>query len=260
MRGMRVAGAQIRSAWEDPVASLEHAEPWIKSAAETGASLVCLPEQFPTGWDPSSSLHVQGREGPIVSAFRVLAREYGIAILGSFRERAHPRPRNTCIVLDRNGDEIGSYSKCHLFSPAGEGERYAPGEDPGIFSLGGVRFGLAICYDLRFPGLFDWYARQGVCSVLIPAAWPAGRISHWDLAIRARASDFQYYVVGVNTTGETPVETYEGGSLVADPGGDVVARAGRGEELMTAEIDPATIRKVRRALPVRRDRRPGLDG
>lgn len=257
---MRVAGAQIESAWEDPGASLTRAEPWIRIAAETGASLICFPEQFPTGWDPSSTLHVEGRDGPIVSGFRKLAREYGIAILGSFRERAQPRPRNTCIVLDRNGDEIGSYSKCHLFSPSGEGEWYAPGEDPGIFSLGGIRFGLAICYDLRFPGLFDWYARQGVCCVLIPAAWPAARISHWDLAIRARALDFQYYVAGVNTIGETPVETYQGGSLVADPGGKVIARAGHGEELMAFEIDPATIHQVRQALPVRRDRRPRLDG
>lgn len=253
-----VAGAQIGSIWENPVRSLSKAEPYVRVAAEQGVSLLCLPEQYPTGWDPRSLLHLQDRSGPVTSRFRDLAREYGIAILGSFRERSGTGPRNTCIVLDSEGEVIASYAKCHLFTPAGEGEGYSPGDTLGIFRLEGVPFGIAICYDLRFSELFSRYAEEGVCCMLVPAAWPASRIGHWELLIRARALEYQFFVFGVNTTGTNPVDTYDGGSLAADPSGAVIARSGRDEGLMTAAIDPDLVFRTRESLPVGRDRRPDL--
>ena len=156
---LKIAGAQLGSIWEDPIRSLKKAEPYIREAVLTrGPSLICFPEQYPTGWNPGSLLHVQDREDMIVTRFRGLAREYAIAILGSFRERSLPKPRNTCIVLDHYGEEIASYSKCHLFTPADEDKGYSPGDTPGIFRLSGIPFGIAICYDLRFSELFRVYA------------------------------------------------------------------------------------------------------
>ena len=72
------------------------------------------------------------------------------------------------------------------------------------------RCGIAICYDLRFPDLFRIYAQKGVQVVFVPAAWPQKRINHWELFITARAAENQMYIVGVNTTGITPVDTYPG--------------------------------------------------
>jgi predicted amidohydrolase len=253
---MKIAGAQLGSIWEDPVLSLKKAEPYIGKAVEQNASLICFPEQYPTGWDPGSLLHVQDREGPIVSRFRDLAREYGIAILGSFRERFVPKPRNTCIVFDREGEEIASYSKCHLFTPADEAAWYTHGDGLGIFRLEGVPLGVAICYDLRFSGIFNRYAQEGVCCMLVPAAWPASRMDHWELFIRARALEYQFYVIGVNTTGVNPVDAYCGRSLAADPSGVVISRAGPDEDLVVAGIEPDTVFRTREALPVDRDRKP----
>lgn len=253
---MIIAGAQIGSLWENPIGSLKKAEPYVREAVDRGASLVCFPEQFPTGWDPGSVLHVQDRGGVIVSRFRDLALEYGIAILGSFRERFLPKPRNTCIVFNHFGEEVASYSKCHLFNPADEDELYSPGDNLGIFRLEGVPFGIAICYDLRFSGLFDVYAKEGVYCMLVPAAWPASRIGHWELFIRTRALEHQSYVIGVNTIGVNPIDAYGGTSLAADPLGAVIARAGPDEELITAAIDPDTVSHIREAFPVGRDRKP----
>jgi len=253
---IKIAGVQLGSSWENPEQSLNAAEPYIRKAAEQGASLIGFPEQYPTGWDPGSLLNVQDREGPIVSRFRSLAREYGIAILGSFRERHVPNPRNTCIVVDHDGEEIASYSKCHLFSPAHEENYYDPGEDLGIFRLAGASFGIAICYDLRFSGFFNRYSEEGVCCMLVPAAWPASRIDHWELFIRARALEYQFYVIGINTTGANPVDRYCGRSLAADPSGAVIARAGQDEGLFLIGIEPDTVSRLRKAFPVSKDRKP----
>ena len=86
----------------------------------------------------------------------------------------------------------------------------SPGSDLGIFTLGSLTCGIAICYDLRFPDLFRIYAQKGVQVVFVPAAWPQKRINHWELFITARAAENQMYVAGVNTTGVTPVDTYSG--------------------------------------------------
>ena len=255
---MKLFGIQMASVWENPAATLEKAEPFIRDAAGQGGEIVCFPEQFPTGWDPSSRLHIQDRSGPIVSSLRSLAREYGIAILGSFREASERGPRNLCIVVDRNGDELASYAKCHLFSPAHEDETYVPGDATGTFILGGMMFGIAICYDLRFSGLFSAYARSGVHAMIVPAAWPSSRITHWELFIRARAVEHQIYVIGVNTTGDTPAGSYNGHSLASDPLGTIIADAGVGETVFSVSLDRGSVDHSRKTFPVGRDRNPDL--
>ena len=253
---MLIHGVQMAAVWENPEKTLDLAEPWIRDASQAGGELVCFAEQFATGWDPASHNHVQEKNGPIVSGLKALAVEYGIAILGSFRERHDPLPRNTCIVVDSEGQELASYSKCHLFSPGGEDAYYTPGESPAVFDLHATRFGIAVCYDLRFGSLFHYYASMGVDMMLVPAAWPASRMDHWELFIRTRALEAQAYVIGINTTGKTPVDTYCGGSMAAGPAGEIVSGLEEEEGLMKVECDRASLEDARRSLPVSRDRRP----
>lgn len=257
---MKLFCAQVASAWEDPEATLAKVEPCIARASRQGGDLVCFPEQFATGWDPGSVLHVQDRDGPIVRRLRSLAEEYSIAILGSYREATAGLPRNTCIVVTAGGDISAAYSKCHLFSPASEERLYRQGDAISTVSLAGVTFGLAICYDLRFASLFRLYADAGVQAVLVPAAWPASRLLHWELFIRARALEYQMYVAGINTTGSNPVDRYGGGSMVADPTGCLLFHAGVEEVLLSCDIDRENVERVRAAFPVMRDRRDDLAG
>jgi omega-amidase len=248
----------MTSAWEDPEKSLAKAELFIRHAAASGADLICFPEQFATGWDPCSTRNIEGIEGRIIPALQKYARESGIGILGSFRERFTPSPRNTAVAVGRDGRLLARYSKIHLFTPARETNTFTCGTELGIFEMGGLRCGIAICYDLRFPEVFRAYAKRGVQAVFVPSAWPASRLRHWELFITARAAENQMYIVGINTTGTNPVDTYAGSSMTADPHGTIISRANEAEQLAFADLDPAVVDAARSSFPVGRDRRDTL--
>ncbi len=246
------------SAWEDKKRSLAKAEVFIRHAAASGADIICFPEQFATGWDPRSRKNIEDLDGRIVTTLRNAAQDVGIGIIGSFRERTPLTPKNTAVVIAKDGSILSSYAKIHLFSPAGEDTAFTSGTDLGIFTLGTMKCGMAICYDLRFPELFSAYAAHGVQAVFVPAAWPKSRIRHWELFISARAAENLMYVVGVNMTGTTPVDTYCGASMTADPSGTIINRAGEAEQLVFADLDPAVVDAARSAFPVLQDRRNAL--
>jgi predicted amidohydrolase len=255
---VRICSAQIASIWEDPEKTLENAGVFIRHAAASGADLICFPEQFASGWDPESGKNVEDIDGLIVSTLREYARSNQIGIIGSFRKRGNPLPENTAVVIDNAGRLLATYSKMHLFSPGNEQKGFQPGSDLGTFTLGPLSCGVAICYDLRFPELFRIYARKGVHAVFVPAAWPEKRISHWELFITARAAENQMYIAGVNTTGTTPVDTYSGSSMTADPHGTIISRANEAEQLLFADLDPVLVEAARRAFPVEKDRKDEL--
>ena len=255
---VRVCSAQISSFWEDPKKTLEKAEGFITHAASCGAQLICFPEQFATGWDPLSQKNVQDLTGNITTRLQASAKANRIAVVGSIREASSTHPKNTSVAIGNDGSILATYSKIHLFSPAKEDEHFITGTDLGIFSLGQLTCGLAICYDLRFPDLFRIYAQKGVRVIFVPAAWPASRIRHWELFIQARAAENQIYVVGVNTTGTTPVDRYSGSSMAADPHGTIISSANDAEQLLFIDIDPTEVAAARSALPVENDRKDAL--
>lgn len=253
-----IACAQVAGIWEDPEATLAMARNCTRMAADAGASLICFPEQFATGWSPQSTQFAENLTGTIVTGLRKLARDYGIYTLGSFVEQNDPKPRNTCVVTNPQGDVIATYAKIHLFSPMGEDKFYSPGSNTTVFAVEDYHFGLAICYDLRFPALFEAYAREGVHGVIVPAAWPCRRIENWEVFIRARAMENQLYIIGVNTTGTTPIECYCGCSMTADPTGTIISRGRNGEELLLTELSKEFLFRIRREFPVLRDQRPDV--
>jgi predicted amidohydrolase len=248
----------MASIWEDPDKSLAKAGVFIRHAAASGADIICFPEQFATGWNPNARSYTEETDGRIISALRDYGRDAGIAIIGSIRQTFHPSPRNTAVVIANDGTVLTSYAKIHLFSPAGEDNSFTPGSELGIFDLGSFRCGIAICYDLRFPELFSAYAARGTHAVVLPAAWPASRIRLWELFITARAAENQMYIVGVNTTGANPVDTYNGASITADPHGTIISRAGDAEQLVFCDLDPALVDAARSAMPVGKDRKNTL--
>jgi omega-amidase len=255
---IRVCSAQIASAWEDPEKTMRKAETFIRHAADCGAKLICFPEQFATGWDPQPHKNIQDIHGSIISSLQAYAKEYRIGILGSMREAYDPLPKNTAVAIGSDGRILARYAKMHLFSFCHEHEANSPGTDLGIFTFDSLTCGIAICYDLRFPELFRLYAKNGVHAVFIPAAWPHSRIRHWELFITARAAENQMYILGVNTTGKTPVDIYSGASMTADPHGTIISRADEAEQLLFSEIDPGEVERTKSAFPVEKDRRDAL--
>jgi predicted amidohydrolase len=250
---VRVCSAQIAGIWEDPEKTLDKVESFVRYAAECRADIICFPEQFATGWDPESRNNIQQLTGQIISTLQKYAKKNSIAILGSFREASTKGPKNTALVIGKDGGVLTRYAKMHLFSHGKEDRFFEPGSDLGVFSLGPLTCGIAICYDLRFPELFRIYAKRGVQAIFIPAAWPQNRIQHWELFIRARAAENQMYILGINTTGITPVDRYAGGTMTSDPYGVIIQKAGDSEQLIFTDLDLRVIEDSRRAFPVIRD-------
>ncbi|WP_342771139.1 MULTISPECIES: nitrilase-related carbon-nitrogen hydrolase [unclassified Methanoculleus] len=255
----RIALAQVAGGRGGPARVLDAAGRMAGEAAAAGASLICFPEQFVTGWSPTVSPAAgEPVDGPLAAAFRDVAQKNDIAVAGSIVEAVPGRlPRNTVVVLDAGGELLAAYAKIHLFSPDGEDDNYAAGDRIATFTVGGMTFGLAVCYDLRFPELFRIYALAGAECMLVPAAWPCSRLSHWETLLSARAIENRYYVAGINTAGG-PGGIYCGRSLGADPDGTVIARCGAGEEVLIMELDPGAVREARIRLPSLSDRRSDL--
>jgi len=252
-----LALAQLVPVWDEPVVNLKQVDRSTGAAADAGADLVVFPEQVLWGWDPTGTKGAEPLGGPLTRGLQAIAEAHGIGLVGSIREAAGGGVRNTAVAVDAKGRIVARYAKRHLFSPWGEEQAYAPGEAPALFSCGGLSFGLAICYDLRFPEVFAEYRALGADAVLVPAAWPAERLRHWRLFLQARALDNRIYAAGVSyARGSTPVSEYAGGSAVADPEGELIAEADEGAELLIVVLDPVRIAEVRSVIdPARRPAR-----
>ena len=257
---MEICCAQLASVFEDPDAGLAKAGEAVQEAVGLGADLVIFPEQFSTGWDPGSTLFAEAEDGPIASGWSRIADEHGAWIVGSHREMSRLGVRNTALLVAPDGSIHARYAKIHLFSPGGEDQLYVPGDDLVVTTCAGVKIGFAICYDLRFPGLFRRYADVGAECMIVPAAWPCSRLKHFNLFVRARAVENQLFVAGVCTTGTTSVDHYCGGSCIVDPTGEVLCRGGEGEALISAPVDPDMVHRCRSLFPVQKDARYDLYG
>jgi predicted amidohydrolase len=228
--------------------------------ANADADLVVLPELWPNGgftyelWESTA----QPLAGPLVAQLRALAAELQIHLhAGSFIER---RPdgglSNTSVLLAPDGEVLAAYRKIHLFGFAdGEPKFLTAGDDVVVVSTALGRIGLATCYDLRFPELFRALLEGGAELVLVPAAWPASRVAHWNVLAQARAIENQYVVVAVNAAGDQGGKTMGGRSIVLDARGGVLAEADADAAVVDAAIDLRDVRQWREAFPVIPDRR-----
>lgn len=255
----KITLAQVGGGRGSTLERLEAADRMAGEAGAAGASLICFPEQFVTGWIPEvPSGSGEPLDGPLTAAFSRIAEENGIAVAGSVVEAGRERrPKNTVVVLGEDGELLAAYAKIHLFSPEAEDRHYTAGDRIATFTVDGTKFGIAVCYDLRFPELFRIYALAGAECMLVPAAWPCSRLSHWETLILARALENRYYVAGINTAGR-PGAPWCGGSLAADPDGTIIGRCGAGEETLTVEVDPAAVYDARSSIPSLSDRRSDL--
>lgn len=256
---VRICCVQAESIPDAPEENLTRAKAFAWEAQKQGASLIVFPEQYPTGWDPRGTEFTDDGNGTICRGWAAIARETGIHVMGSYRKETAKMPQNVAAVFAPEGVCVAEYAKIHLFSPAGEDQSFLPGKDLGIFTISGIRFGIGICYDLRFPELFSAYARAGCAAVMVPAAWPCTRMKHWNLFLHARALENQMYVAGINPAEGHPEGEYCGGTAVMNPLGETVAEAeGVGTSLLFADIDPGVVRAARAAFPVCADRRDDL--
>jgi predicted amidohydrolase len=137
----------------------------------------------------------------------------------------------------------------------GESANYQAGREVAVFPWQGFTVAPFICYDLRFPEHFRAATRRGAQLITVIANWPVKRIGHWVTLLQARAIENQAYVAGVNRCGADPTLTYNGRSLIVSPKGDILADAGHGESVISAEVNLQELLDYRRELPFLADMR-----
>jgi len=263
-RSMRLAAIQMCSG-KDVDRNLDRALALVNRAAEEGADVVALPENFALmGSDRERAQFVQDLDGAVLKELGRVARERSLLLLAGTvlersRDEADPRPYNTSVLFDRQGSPIAVYRKMHLFDVSltdgvsyRESESVRPGDEPVVAFVEGVGFGLSICYDLRFPELYRLLAFRGARVVFVPSAFTVetGK-DHWMSLIRARAIENQVYIVAPAQFGthESGRVTY-GHSVIVDPWGTVLAQAPQKESVLWADADFGYQDEIRSRVPV----------
>lgn len=267
---MRIALLQM-TAGIDPAANAATLCAAVEDAARGGAAMLFTPEM--SGMldrnRKRAAPHLRAEaDDPVLVAVRSAAAQAGIWVaLGSLalnESREDARLSNRSLLIAPDGRVQARYDKIHLFDvdlATGESWResaaYAPGEQAVVADAEGVRLGLSVCYDLRFPALYQRLSEAGATLLAIPAAFtvPTGQ-AHWHVLMRARAIENAAYVVAAAQTGlhEDGRETY-GHSLVIDPWGEVLLDMGSAPGLGFAEVELAKVADARSRVPVLDHRR-----
>lgn len=258
---MKVSCLQMNMKLEDVEDNFAHAEQLIHTAIKEKPDVLVLPETWNTGFFPKENLAgLSCRDGyEVKRRIGGLAKQYGVNIVaGSVSNVRGGKVYNTAMVFDRGGMCIAEYDKTHLFTPMGEDKHYTCGDHLCSFTLDGVKCGLIICYDVRFPELTRALALQGADMLFVVAQWPRERIFHLCTLTTARAIENQMFVICCNACGTAGETVYGGHSAVIDPLGTTISLAGETEEILSAECDLQMLTQIRERIPVFRDRRPEL--
>lgn len=272
----QVAAIQMVST-PDINGNIAEAERLLREAAEQGAKVAVLPENFAvlaTGQMLEAGAKESSDESVIRHFLSEQATALGLWIVGgslpmATREDGSDVPgrvRAVCLVYNDQGEEVARYDKIHLFDAMvddshgqyRESDTFEPGERVVTVDTPAGRLGVAVCYDLRFPELFRALREKGAEWVCLPSAftWQTGD-AHWHALIRARAIENQVWMVAPGQGGQNSSrrKTY-GHSLVCDPWGKVVAEIEEeGPGVVSADLDPERLKQIRESMPVWQHRR-----
>jgi predicted amidohydrolase len=257
----QVAAIQMNST-DNRDLNIEKAENYVKEAVKGGAELVALPEYF-------SYLSTEGEEipfaepmdGPLVKKMRRLAKDLKIYLLcGSIPEKIKRSKRiyNTSILIHPKGKIIGTYRKIHLFDINIKGKAafkeshfYEGGKEVVLVKTDKGKYGMTVCYDLRFPELYRTLALKGAEIIFIPSAFTSYTgMFHWMALLRARAIENQVYIIAPAQVGRHgPKRSSYGNSAIINPWGKVIALLQEGEGIIQANIDLKYLKELRKSFP-----------
>ena len=242
-----------------------------KAAADSGAQLAVLPEYFCLmGLKDTDKVNAReaAGSGPIQERLAAMAQENNIFLVAGtipLEAKESNKVLNTSLVFDPVGKQIARYDKIHLFGFQTETERYeesetiAAGSQPGQFEIRlnevDWRFGLSICYDLRFPELYRSLG-QVDCHI-IPAAftYTTGK-DHWEILLRARAIENQCYVLASAQGGvHLNQRRTWGESMLIDPWGGILSQLPEGEGFIQGTLSKDKLKEVRSKLPALKHRK-----
>ncbi|MFF2851239.1 carbon-nitrogen hydrolase family protein [Streptomyces sp. NPDC058001] len=264
MPSLRVALLQSSGRPGSVAANLKALDEAVARAADAGAGLLVTPEMFLTGYAIGADVSrlAEPADGEGADAVAEIASRYGVAVAYGYPERGERDEQavvfNSVQLIGPDGTRLAGYRKTHLFG-CYEHDLFTPGEQTVVQAeLGGIRVGLMICYDVEFPENVRAHALAGTDLLLVPTAQMHPFQFVAESLVPVRAFENQMYVAYVNRTGPEGEFEFIGLSTLAGPDGIARTRAGRGEDLVVADVDAEFLAASREANPYLRDRRPGL--
>ncbi|RLD93315.1 MAG: carbon-nitrogen family hydrolase [Aquificota bacterium] len=238
----------------EPGLNLAKALTLLEVAHNKRAELVVLPEMWLTDFvlkDPQPHLSWSAKA---LEHLQTVAKEKDLVIVaGSMMEEEEGKIYNTSYVIAKDGIRA-KYRKAYLFEPMGELRVFSPGNKALAVDTHLGKLGVIICYDLRFPELTRPLPFQGVEILCVPAQWPVQRVAHWEILLKARAVENQFFVLGCNRWGKAGPYNFPGHSLILDPLGQILAAAHR-EGIALATLEKKTMDEYRSQIPSLRDSR-----
>lgn len=271
-RVIRVAAIQSRPE-NSMEANLKSAQRLLIEAAKRGAKIVVLPENF--AYYKQTNLHAIGQaeatqRGPVRQYLSEQARQLGLWIIGGtvpVLESPLSRPFARSLVYNPQGNCVGYYDKIHLFDAFlgtdvdkqayCESDHYSPGESTVTLQTDCCNLGLSVCYDLRFSELYQQLSVAKAHVVAVPSAFTAvtGE-AHWQVLLRARAIENQFFVIGANMVDRGHhSKGLWGGSAIVDPWGTVLASLDDDIGAVVADLDISMVEKVQQKMPVQMHRK-----
>ncbi|MFF0553241.1 carbon-nitrogen hydrolase family protein [Streptomyces sp. NPDC004311] len=261
MPTLRTALLQSSGRLGDVAENLKALDEAAERAAQGGAGLLVTSEMFLTGYALDLDAvpgYAEPRDGDSARAIADIARRHGLAVLYGYPERDGETVYNSAQLIGRDGSSLANYRKTHLFG-CFEQDAFTPGDTPVVQAeLDSIRIGIMICYDVEFPENVRSHALAGTDLLLVPTAQMHPFQFVAEHVVPVRAFENQMYVAYVNRTGPEGEFEFVGLSCLASPDGTTRTRAGRGEEMVFGEVDPALLGASRENNPYLRDRRPGL--
>jgi N-carbamoylputrescine amidase len=257
------------AATENLAANQQKGLDWVKQAAQAGAQIICFTELGLLPFFPQYRAEkkffqwAEAIEGSTVKKFAETAVSENIHILLNFFERASAGEYYDATVLLKatGGAPLGPVRMMHIAEEPGFNEKFyywSGNTPPQVFDVGGIKIGVAICYDRHFPEYTRQLVLQGAEIIFTPFAGLVGDpINQYEIEMQGLAFQNQVFVAAVNRVGKEPAAEFIGGSFAVDPAGEIIARGPRGEEkLLLVDCDLARIEEMRQVRPFLRDRRP----
>lgn len=236
--------------WEE---NKKQASIYIEEAVTKGCDLLLFPEMCLTGISPVEAAPMTDFDSKNLAFFTEMANKHHLAIgFGWGKEHTEGKLENHYTVVDENGEILSDYIKIHPFTYGGEDKFFVRGRDYHIFTYKGFRIATFICYDMRFPEIFQAASKE--CDLIVIAAnWPSPRNMHWKVLSQARAIENQVYLAVCNCVGNVGGLIYSGDSTIYRPDGEIIERISDIPGLITQTITN-DVHRYRETFPVKQDR------
>ena len=256
---MKVALAQLDIVWENKQENKKQCSIMIKKKKSQCVDMILFPEMTLTGFSMNTEkLGEVIESSETITFFKQKAQQYNIAVCFGMIVKNGEKSENHCMVISKEGEVIADYAKIHPFSYGTESKFYSGGENVTYYTVNDITFSPLICYDLRFPEVFQICSEKSYVITVI-ANWPTPRRCHWISLLKARAIENQCYILGINRCGSGDGLEYSGDSMIIDPYGKVVAMAKQSNQMLViGDIDADIVTQYRKEFPLKQDRKSQL--